>query len=47
MMLKCGATPAVRPSFPRFVDAGETVLVVEFGDTYCHRNGHFDRALRA
>jgi KipI family sensor histidine kinase inhibitor len=33
MMLHSGAAPTAQPSYPRFLDAGETALVVEFGDT--------------
>lgn len=32
MMLQSGAALAARPAYPRFLDAGETALVVEFGD---------------
>ena len=33
MTLQSGAAQAARPAYPRFLDAGETALVVEFGDT--------------
>ncbi|HLG82638.1 MAG TPA: carboxyltransferase domain-containing protein [Bradyrhizobium sp.] len=33
MMLDSGAAQSARPSYPRFLDAGETALVIEFGDT--------------
>ena len=32
-MLQSGAALAVQRAYPRFLDAGETALVVEFGDT--------------
>jgi len=33
MTLQSGAAPAARPTYPRFLDAGETALVIEFGDS--------------
>ena len=33
MTLQSAAAAATEPSYPRFLDAGETALVVEFGDT--------------
>jgi KipI family sensor histidine kinase inhibitor len=33
MTLQSGAAEPARSSYPRFLDAGETALVVEFGDT--------------
>jgi KipI family sensor histidine kinase inhibitor len=33
MTLHSGTAEPARPSYPRFLDAGETALVVEFGDT--------------
>ncbi len=33
MILQSGAALAAQPVYPRFLDAGETALVVEFGDT--------------
>ncbi len=32
-MTSQSAAAATEPSYPRFLDAGETALVVEFGDT--------------